>query len=113
MPCLNLSTNVDLDGIDLDPIFAELTKCVSTIMGKPEHFVMVLIKGSVEISFGKNKEAAAYGEVVAMGGLDSAVKKRLIAEIGAILKNRFDIPNTRFFLKVYDTTMAAKLNSKI
>ncbi|CAM8969275.1 unnamed protein product [Rhodiola kirilowii] len=111
MPCLNLSTNVNLDRIDLDPIFAELSKCVSTIMGKPEDFVMVLVKGSVDISFGKSKDPAAYGEVVAMGGLNSTVKKRLINELGAILKNHFNVPNARFFLKVYDTTMAKKLNS--
>ena len=66
-------------------------------------FVMVLLKGSVPISFEKNKEPAAYGELVSMGGINSEVKKNLISTIGTILESNLSIPRTRFFLKVFDT----------
>ena len=68
-------------------------------------FVMVILKGSVAISFGGNKDPAAYAEVVSMGGINSAVKKELIATLGTILESKLSIPRTRFFLKVYDTTL--------
>lgn len=71
-------------------------------------FVMVVLNGSVDISFGGNKEPAAFAEIVSMGGINSDVKRRLIATLGTICQNRFSIPRTRFFLKVYDTTMATK-----
>ncbi|KAJ6425180.1 hypothetical protein OIU84_025869 [Salix udensis] len=37
MPCLYISTNVNLDGVDKDPIFSEATKAVASIIGRPEH----------------------------------------------------------------------------
>ncbi|CAK9136692.1 unnamed protein product [Ilex paraguariensis] len=105
MPCLDISTNVNLDGVDTDSIFSEATKAVAAIIGKPDSYVMVLLKGSVAISFGGNKEPAAFAEIVSMGGINSEVKRNLIATIGTILQNKLSIPRARFFLKVYDTTM--------
>ncbi|KAM7265583.1 hypothetical protein ACFE04_003266 [Oxalis oulophora] len=67
-------------------------------------FVMVILKGSVAISFGGNKEAAAYAELVSMGGINKQVKRNLIFTIGTILQDSLSIPRERFFLKVYDTT---------
>lgn len=68
-------------------------------------FVMVLLKGSVPISFECNKEPAAYAEIISMGGINSEVKKKLIYTIGTILQSKLSIPRTRFFLKVFDTTL--------
>uniref|UniRef100_A0A6N2KLQ8 Uncharacterized protein n=1 Tax=Salix viminalis TaxID=40686 RepID=A0A6N2KLQ8_SALVM len=106
MPCLYISTNVNLDGVDKDPIFSEATKAVATIIGRPQHLVMVILKGPVAISFNGNKEPAAYAEMVSMGGITKQVKRDLIATLGKILEAKLSIPRTRFFLKVYDTTAA-------
>ncbi|XP_050215024.1 uncharacterized protein LOC126666111 [Mercurialis annua] len=106
MPCLYISTNLNLDGVDTDPIFSDATKAVATIIGKPEHFVMVILKGSVGISFNGNKEPAAYAEVVSMGGINKEVKRNLISTLGHVLQTNLSIPPARFFLKVYDTTAA-------
>lgn len=76
--------------------------------------VMVILKGSVAISFNGNKEPAAYAEIVSMGGIDREVKRKLIATIGSILQARLCIRKERFFLKVYDTTAGqAKAASKL
>ncbi|KAH9736773.1 LS1-like protein [Citrus sinensis] len=114
MPCLYISTNVSLDGVDVDPIFADATRAVAQIIGRPEHLVMVILKGSVAISFNGNKEPAAYAEIVSMGGINREVKRKLIATIGFILQARLCIRKERFFLKVYDTTAGqAKAASKL
>ncbi|KAG4109070.1 hypothetical protein AAZX31_03G042200 [Glycine max] len=105
MPCLYISTNINLDGVNIDPIFSQATTAVSTIIGKPEKFVMVILKGSVPISFEGNKEPAAYAEIVSMGGINPEVKRKLINTIGTILQSNLSIPRTRFFLKVFDTTL--------
>ncbi|KAF8006064.1 hypothetical protein BT93_K0379 [Corymbia citriodora subsp. variegata] len=110
MPCLYISTNVCLDGVDADPIFREATKAVASIIDRPENLVMVILKGSLAISFGGNKEPAAYAEIISMGGIDSEVKKKLIATLGTILQEKLSIPRTRFFLKVYDTTFGRKVS---
>ncbi|KAF7845262.1 macrophage migration inhibitory factor-like protein [Senna tora] len=104
MPCLYITTNVNLHEIDTDPIFSETTSAVSSIIGKPKKFVMVVLKGSVPISFEGNKEAAAYAEIVSMGGITKQVKRNLIATLGSILHHNLSIPTSRFFLKVFDTT---------
>lgn len=76
--------------------------------------VMVILKGSVAISFNGNKEPAAYAEIVSMGGINREVKRKLIATIGFILQARLCIRKERFFLKVYDTTAGqAKAASKL
>ncbi|KAK7260024.1 hypothetical protein RIF29_25729 [Crotalaria pallida] len=112
MPCLYISTNINLDGVDIDPIFSEATNAISTIIGRSKKLVMVLLKGSVPISFEFNKEPAAYAELISMGGINSEVKSKLIATIGTILESNLSIPRTRFFLKVFDTTMFRN-NSKM
>lgn len=111
MPCLYISTNVNLDGKNIDPVFDQARTAVSTIIGKPDKFVMVLLKGSVPISFENNKEPAAYGELVSMGGINSEVKKNLISTIGTILESNLSIPRTRFFLKVFDIMVLKIENS--
>ncbi|KAH6777921.1 Tautomerase/MIF superfamily protein [Perilla frutescens var. frutescens] len=82
MPCLDISTNVNLDGVDADSLFSTLTTAVSQIVGKPENFVMIMVKESVALTFGGNKEPAAMAEIMAMGGLNTKVKRELIATIG-------------------------------
>ena len=36
MPCLNLSTNVNVDGVDTSSILKEATSTVAELVGKPE-----------------------------------------------------------------------------
>ena len=103
MPCLNISTNVNLEGIDASSVLSEASSTVAKIIGKPEAYVMVVLKGSVPMSFGGNEEPAAYGELVSIGGLNPDVNKKLSAAISAILETKLSVPKSRFFLKFYDT----------
>ncbi|CAN6478440.1 unnamed protein product [Victoria cruziana] len=110
MPCLNISTNVSLDGIDTSSILAEATKNVAKIIGKPESYVMIVLKGSVPISFGGSEQPAAYGELVSIGGLNPDTNKKLSAAISAILETKLSVPKSRFFLKFYDTKVPWLVN---
>lgn len=64
---------------------------------------MIVLKGSVPISFGGTEEPAAYGELVSIGGLNPDVNKKLSAAIAGILESKLSVPKSRFFLKFYDT----------
>lgn len=66
-------------------------------------YVMIVLKGSVPISFGGNEQPAAYGELVSIGGLNPDVNKKLSAAIAAILETKLSVPKSRYFLKFYDT----------
>ncbi|XP_074587248.1 uncharacterized protein LOC141843192 [Curcuma longa] len=103
MPCLNLSTNASLDGVDTSAILSEASKTVARIIGKPEAYVMVVLKGSVPISFAGSEQPAAYGELVSIGGLNPDTNKKLSSAISEILETKLSVPKSRFFLKFYDT----------
>lgn len=74
---------------------------------------MILVKGSVTLTFGGSKEPAALAEIMAMGGLGTKVKRELIATIGTILQDQLSIPRTRFVLKVFDANLGKDLASKL
>nr|ABK23881.1 unknown [Picea sitchensis]ACN40205.1 unknown [Picea sitchensis] len=102
MPSLNISTNVPLEGLNTSEILSETSKSVAKIIGKPEAYVMVQLKGSVAISFGGTEEPAAYGELVSIGGLGSDTNKKLSAAIATILDTKLKVPKSRFYIKFYD-----------
>ncbi|KAL8129434.1 hypothetical protein V2J09_018589 [Rumex salicifolius] len=83
MPCLTLSTNVTLEGVDTSSILSEASSSIAKILGKPENYVMVLLKGSVPVSFGGTEQPAAFGELISIGGLNPATNKKLSAAIAA------------------------------
>ncbi|XP_057523799.1 uncharacterized protein LOC130803626 isoform X1 [Amaranthus tricolor] len=103
MPCLNISTNVSLEGVDTSSILSEATSSIAKLIGKPESYVMVVLKGSVPMAFGGTEQPAAYGELVSIGGLNPDTNKKLSAAIASILETKLSVPKSRFFLKFYDT----------
>ncbi|KAL0347522.1 UNVERIFIED_CONTAM: Macrophage migration inhibitory factor [Sesamum calycinum] len=103
MPCLNLSTNVSLEGVDTSSILFEASSTVAKLIGKPEAYVMIVLKGSVPMAFGGTEQPAAYGELVSIGGLNSDVNKKLSGAIANILESKLSVPKSRFYLKFYDT----------
>ncbi|KAH8505930.1 hypothetical protein Peur_007853 [Populus x canadensis] len=103
MPCLNISTNVNLDGVNTSAILSEASSQVAKIIGKPESYVMIVLKGSVPIAFGGTEQPAAYGELVSVGGLSGDVNKKLSSAIATILESKLSVPKSRFFLKFFDS----------
>jgi hypothetical protein len=102
MPTLNLSTNVPVDSVVSSDILKDASKSVARIIGKPESYVMVLLKGGVPMSFGGSEEPAAYGEVVSIGGLGPGVNGKLSAAIADILESKLSVDKSRFYIKFYD-----------
>ncbi|KAK6164799.1 hypothetical protein DH2020_001663 [Rehmannia glutinosa] len=106
MPCLNLSTNVSLEGVDTSAILSEASSTVAKLIGKPEAYVMIVLKGSVPMSFGGTEQPAAYGELLSIGGLNPDVNKKLSAAISNILETKLSVSKSRFYLKFYDTKVS-------
>ncbi|KAE8099106.1 hypothetical protein FH972_017114 [Carpinus fangiana] len=64
---------------------------------------MIVLKGSIPISFGGTEQPAAYAELVSIGGLNPDTNKKLSGAIATILESKLSVPKSRFFLKFYDT----------
>ncbi|CAI9768401.1 unnamed protein product [Fraxinus pennsylvanica] len=103
MPCLNLSTNVSLEGVDTSTILSEATSTVAKLIGKPEAYVMVVLKGSIPMAFGGTEQPTAHGELASIGGLNPDINKKLSAAIANILETKLSVPKSRFFLVFHDT----------
>ncbi|XP_027906381.1 macrophage migration inhibitory factor homolog [Vigna unguiculata] len=103
MPCLNVTTNVSLDGVDTSSILSEATATVANLIGKPEAYVMIVLKGSVPMSFGGTEQPTAYGELISIGGINPTTNKQLSAAISSILETKLSVPKSRFYLKFYDS----------
>ncbi|KAH9298282.1 hypothetical protein KI387_029964, partial [Taxus chinensis] len=102
MPSLSVSTNVSLDGVNTSDILSQASESVAQIIGKPEAYVMVQLKGSVAMSFGGTEDPSAYGELVSIGGLSADINKKLSAAIANILESKLSVPKSRFYIKFYD-----------
>uniref|UniRef100_A0A0C9QMA2 L-dopachrome isomerase n=1 Tax=Wollemia nobilis TaxID=56998 RepID=A0A0C9QMA2_9CONI len=102
MPTLNLTTNVPVDGVVSSDILKDCSKVVARVIGKPESYVMVLLKGAVPMSFGGSEEPAAYGELVSIGGLGPSVNGKLSAAVAEILESKLSVDRSRFYIKFYD-----------
>uniref|UniRef100_A0A6N2KLL3 Uncharacterized protein n=1 Tax=Salix viminalis TaxID=40686 RepID=A0A6N2KLL3_SALVM len=109
MPCLNISTNVNLDGVNTSSILSEATSKVAKILKKPESSFVEnsnaqsaigricddCVEGLVPISFGGTEEPAAYGELVSIGGLSNDVNKKLSSAISTILLSKLSVLKSR------------------
>ena len=102
MPMLNVTTNVNLDSVNTSEILSELSSTVAKILGKPDSYAMIVLKGSVAMSFGGTQEPAAYGELVSVGGLTPDANKKVSAAVSSILESKLSIPKSRFYLKFYE-----------
>ncbi|CAL5192063.1 unnamed protein product [Lathyrus oleraceus] len=102
MPCLNLSTNVSFDGVDVSSILSQLNSTLANILNYPQSWVTVSLEGSIPMCFGNTEEPAAYGEFVAIGILNPELNKKLCAEIALVLQTKLSVPKSRFFLKFND-----------
>lgn len=111
MPTLNLFTNVPVDGVVASDILKDATKAIAKTIGKPESYVMVLINGGVPIAFAGTEEAAAYGELISIGGLNPSVNAKLSSIIAEILQTKLSIDSSRFYIKFYDAQVTYLLTS--
>ncbi|CAO2824188.1 unnamed protein product [Amaranthus hypochondriacus] len=102
MPTLNLYTNVPVDAIVASDILKDATKAVAKTIGKPESYVMVLINGGIPIAFAGTEEAAAYAELISIGGLNPSVNGKLSSLIAEIIQTKLSIDSSRFYIKFYD-----------
>ncbi|XP_073034452.1 uncharacterized protein [Primulina eburnea] len=102
MPTLNLFINTPVDGVVASDILKDATKAVAETIGKPESYVLILVNGGVQISFGGSEEPAAYGELISIGGLSPSVNGKLSSIIAEILQTKLSIDSSRFYIKFYD-----------
>jgi phenylpyruvate tautomerase len=103
MPTFNVQTNVPLDDCVLvSDILKQTSKAVANIIGKPESYVMISLRGGVPMLFGGSEDPTAYGELISIGGLGPEINEQLSAALAEILQMKLSVPPARFYIKFYD-----------
>ncbi|VFQ84735.1 unnamed protein product [Cuscuta campestris] len=115
MPILIVTTNHNADEATVDKFTKQAVATMSAILKKPEQIFMVGVNKGARMVFECNGDPTLYAEFVGQGDvMDGNVKKRLITSLSAVVEGNFGIPNTRTFIKVYDTVWGKKImNSKL
>lgn len=67
MPMLKIQTNVTLDANAATALVAEASRTVTTLLGKPERYVMVSLEPAATMAFGGDASPLAYLEMKSIG----------------------------------------------
>jgi phenylpyruvate tautomerase len=98
MPLLKLETSVALDKEKKSSLLSSLSKIVAQDTGKPEGYVMVVIRDDASIMMAKKECAAAFVDIRGIGGLNSFVNKKLSQNICSLLYNQIGVSPEAVYL---------------
>ncbi|MCB1919328.1 MAG: hypothetical protein KDJ28_05025 [Candidatus Competibacteraceae bacterium] len=97
MPLLALQTSISLSSQQRHELLAPLSQIVGECIGKPERYVMITIAEATMLMGGVDGPTA-YADIRSIGGLSSAVNRKLSERISTLLKERLGIPPDRVYL---------------
>ena len=97
MPLLALQTSITLSNQQRYDLLAPLSQIVAECIGKSERYVMITISDAAML-MGGSEGPAAYADIRSIGGLSSAVNRKLSERVCALLKERLSIPPDRVYL---------------
>uniref|UniRef100_A0A6N2K9I7 Uncharacterized protein n=1 Tax=Salix viminalis TaxID=40686 RepID=A0A6N2K9I7_SALVM len=105
MPCLNISTNVNLDGVDTSTILSEASSLKHPLKSpKSSKNPSLLCSNFIR---GTSSQQLMVNCIYC--GLSGDVNKKLSSAIATILESKLSVPKSRFFLKFFDVK-ASNLN---
>ena len=97
MPLLALQTSITLSNQQRYDLLAPLSQIVAECIGKPERYVMITVTDAAML-MGGSEGPAAYADIRSIGGLSSAVNRKLSERVCALLNERLSIPPDRVYL---------------
>eukprot|EP01025_Chloroclados_australasicus_P005516 TRINITY_DN1169_c0_g1_i1.p1 TRINITY_DN1169_c0_g1~~TRINITY_DN1169_c0_g1_i1.p1 ORF type:complete len:196 (-),score=8.91 TRINITY_DN1169_c0_g1_i1:230-766(-) len=106
MPTLNIVTNVPGDKVSNSDTIKALSSTMSSVIGKPEQYVMISLRCDVSMCFAGSEEACAYAELISIGAIGGDKNKTISASLAQVLEEKLKVPRNRFYLKFYDVARA-------
>ena len=97
MPLLNISTNADIKNEQM--LLTKSSDFISSLLGKPENFVMVKLTHSLSMYFAGSDERCAFIEIKSIGSLVPSKMSEPICEFFSI---ELEIPTERIYIFFQD-----------
>jgi len=95
MPTLSITSNVDIH--DPDTLAVQASKLVADMLGKPEMYVMVLVKPNCTLYFGGNNNPAALLSLHSLG-LPEVQIKSCSEKLCGFINQHLKIPADRIYI---------------
>ncbi|MGD9638123.1 MAG: phenylpyruvate tautomerase MIF-related protein [Alphaproteobacteria bacterium] len=101
MPLLKIITNTEKTTNEKKDIARKASKLIAAETGKPESYVMVLVKNGADMLFGGSDEPLAFCEMKSIGLPESQTRK-LSAAICGLVKEEFNVDPARIYIEFAD-----------
>ena len=93
MPLLNISTNKEIKNEEL--LLAKSSDFISSLLNKPDNFVMVKLNHSLNMYFSGTNEPCCFLEIKSIGSIEPAKMSKQICEF---FSNELKIPTERIYI---------------
>ena len=93
MPLLNISTNKEIKNEEL--LLAKSSDFISSLLNKPDNFVMVKLNHSLNMYFSGTNEPCCFLEIKSIGSIEPAIMSKQICEF---FSNELKIPTERIYI---------------
>ena len=93
MPLLNISTNKEIKNEQV--LLAKSSNFISSLLNKPENFVMVTLTHSLPMYFAGTDELCSFIEIKSIGSLSPS---QMSKPIGEFFSTELKIPSERIYI---------------
>ena len=97
MPLLNISTNKKIKNEQI--LLLKSSEFISSLLNKPENFVMVKLTDSLKMYFSGNNEACCFIEIKSIGSIEPSKMSRPICDF---FSSELDISSERIYIFYQD-----------
>jgi len=97
VPLLNISTNKKIKNEQI--FIAKSSEFISSLLNKPEHFVMVKLEDSLKMNFAGTDKACCFIEIKSIGSIDPSKMSKSICEFFSF---EMEIPEERIYIFFQD-----------
>ena len=97
MPLLNISTNKEIK--NGPTLLSKSSEFISSLLNKPENFVMVKLTDSLEMFFSGNNEPCCFIEIKSIGSIEPSKMSRPICDF---FSSELDISSERIYIFYQD-----------
>lgn len=98
MPCINLFTNQSLNQDEELQLAKNLSALAAEMLGKPEHYVMVIINTNKTMLMSGNETATAYIELKSLG-LNEQQTTSYSAALCELMQTELNIESGRVYIE--------------
>ena len=96
MPVLKIQTNAGTT--DKEAFMKEATALLSSVLHKPEQYIMILYEPATDLMFARQTAPAAYVELKSIGLPEEGTSK-ISAELCAFLEDKLGVPQDRIYIE--------------